>query len=126
MARKIEKVQKRALRLIPSLSGLNYQTKLKMTGLLSLSNRRKMFDLVEMYKRTKKGVVRYQTNYKNTRNAENRLLEVPKFRLDFFLFEMVRDRRVLCRVQLTRPPLTELNQCAFTSDSYLFYSAPDI
>ena len=79
---KIEKVQKRALRLIPSLSGLDYQTKLKMTGLLSLSNRRKMFDLVEMYKRTKKGVVRYQTNCKNTRNAENRLLEVPKFRLD--------------------------------------------
>ena len=44
----------------------------------------------------------------------------------FFLFEMVRDRRVLYRVQLTRPSLTELNQCAFTSDSYLFYSAPDI
>ena len=79
--KKIEKVQKRALRLIPSLSGLDYQTKLKMTGLLSLSNRRKMFDLVEMYKRTKKGVVRYQTNCKNTMNAENRLLEVPKFRL---------------------------------------------
>ena len=38
----------------------------------------------------------------------------------FFLFEMVRDRRVLYRVQLTRPPLTELNQCAFTSDSYYF------
>ena len=34
--------------------------------------------------------------------------------------------RVLYRVQLTRPPLTELNQCAFTSDSYLFYSPPDI
>ena len=34
---------------------------------------------------------------------------------------MVRDRRVLYRVQLTRPPLTELNQCAFTSDSYLMF-----
>ena len=44
----------------------------------------------------------------------------------FVLFEMERDRRVLYRVQLTRPPLTELNQCAFSSDSYLFYSAPDI
>ena len=39
----------------------------------------------------------------------------------FFLFEMVRDRRVLYKVQLTRPPLTELNQCAFTSDSYLMF-----
>ena len=79
---KLERVQKRALRLIPSLSGLDYQTKLEKTGLLSLCDRRKMFDLVEMYKRTKKGVVRYQINSKNTRSAENKLLEVPKFRLD--------------------------------------------
>ena len=41
-----------------------------------------MFDLVEMYKRNKRGVVRYQKNRKNTRSVENQLLEVPKFRLE--------------------------------------------
>ena len=44
----------------------------------------------------------------------------------FFCLRWFGPCRVLYRVQLTRPPLTELNQCAFTSDSYLFYSSPDI
>ena len=44
----------------------------------------------------------------------------------FFCLRWYGPRRVLYRVQLTRPPLTELNQCAFTSDSYLFYSPTDI
>ena len=30
----------------------------------------------------------------------------------FFLFEIVRDRRVQYSVQLTRPPHTELSQCS--------------
>ena len=79
---KLEKVQKRALRLIPSLNGLDYQEKLKETGLLTLSDRRKMFDLVEVYKRAKKGQVCYQNSSKTTRSVEHKLLVVPKFRLD--------------------------------------------
>ena len=79
---KLEKVQKRALRLIPSLNGLDYQEKLKVSGLLTLSDRRKMFDLVEVYKRAKKGQVCYQTSSKTTRSVEHKLLVVPKFRLD--------------------------------------------
>ena len=66
---------------------------------------------------------RIRTNIKLVKGFESIYMKWTFF---LFLFEMERDRRVLCRVQLTRPPLTELNQCAFSSDSYLFYSAPDI
>ena len=47
---KIENVQKRALRLIPSLNGKSYEQKLSSLNLLSLENRRIMFDLTQKYR----------------------------------------------------------------------------
>ena len=46
----IEKVQKRATRMISNLSGKDYSTRLKETQLMSLETRRLRADLIEVYK----------------------------------------------------------------------------
>ena len=46
----IEKVQERALKLIPSLDSLTYEEKLNELDLFKLSERRKRGDLISMYK----------------------------------------------------------------------------
>ena len=52
----IEKVQKRFLRLIPSLHGLNYDDKLKQCNLKTLACRRKNFDLLLAHNIIKQGL----------------------------------------------------------------------
>ena len=50
----------------------------------------------------------------------NKKIKIPAVRVECsFLFEMIRDRRTQYSVQLTQPPLTEIQQCAFVNDSYL-------
>ena len=44
----------------------------------------------------------------------------------FFVWDSTGLLSTIYSVQQTCPPLTEFNQCAFASDSYLFYSSPDI
>ena len=84
---KLERVQKRALRLIPSLQGLSYEEKLRRSGLLSLENRHLLLDLTEVYK------IMNQSNYsslplnvkaseRTTRSTSENLLGVPRCRLD--------------------------------------------
>ena len=47
---KIEQVQKRALRMIPSLKDRSYEQKLASLNLLTLENRRVLFDLTQKSK----------------------------------------------------------------------------
>ena len=47
---KLEKVQKRALRMIPELNGLSYEEKLQHLNLFSLSKRRLRGDMIETFK----------------------------------------------------------------------------
>ena len=46
----IEKVQRRMTKMIPSISALTYEERLKRTGLISLENRRLRADLLEVFK----------------------------------------------------------------------------
>ena len=46
----IEKVQRRVTKMIPSISALTYEERLKRTGLISLENRRLRADLLEVFK----------------------------------------------------------------------------
>jgi hypothetical protein len=50
---KMEKVQRRATRVIPELSGLSYDERLKECGLTSLEERRVRGDLIETFKLVK-------------------------------------------------------------------------
>ena len=45
----IEKVQRRVTKMIPSISALTYEERLKRTGLISLENRRLRADLLEVF-----------------------------------------------------------------------------
>ena len=84
MVQKIEQVQKRALRLIPSLNHLSYGDKLKNLGMLSLENRRVWFDLITKFKEESlaKDDTEIRTDQRMTRRQANNQLEKPKFRLD--------------------------------------------
>ena len=81
---KIEQVQKRALRMIPSLNGRSYEEKLTSINLLSLENRRLMFDLTQMFREEtdKKRTFPSEHCTRVTRSKTDRKLEKPKFRLD--------------------------------------------
>ena len=46
----IEQVQRRVTKMIPSISALTYEERLKRTGLISLENRRVRADLMEVFK----------------------------------------------------------------------------
>ena len=46
----IEKVQRRVTKIIPSISAITYEERLKRTGLISLENRRLRADLLEVFK----------------------------------------------------------------------------
>ena len=84
MVQKIEQIQKRALRLIPSLKHLSYADKLKSLGLLSLENRRVWFDLIIKFKEESltKNDSENNTDQRITRRQADNKLEKPKFRLD--------------------------------------------
>ena len=81
--KKLEQVQKRALRLIPSLKGKSYEEKLQCLNLLTLENRRKMFDLINKYKEEsmKDGKV-LDKSTRMTRSMADKQLEKPRFKLD--------------------------------------------
>ena len=81
--KKIEQVQKRALRLIPSLKGKSYEEKLKRLNMLTLENRRKIFDLINKFKeeRMKKEVVLLEKATKMTRSMADKHIEKSRFRL---------------------------------------------
>ena len=81
---KIEQVQKRALRMIPSLGGLTYMNKLKSLGMLSLENRRVLFDLTTMFTMQRDQIkAPDQSKIKiKTRSIQNEEITKPKFRLD--------------------------------------------
>ena len=84
----LEKVQKRALRLIPSLNGLSYEEKLQQMGMLSLQARREILDLVQLFK-MKSGLdclsfedyFEYCEHKTVTRSITNKNLKMPKSRL---------------------------------------------
>src|SRR5688572_32692297 len=62
---KLEKVQARATRLVYDCKNLNYENRLKYTGLLSLSDRRVRGDLIEVFKMIKGfSAVNYSTWFK--------------------------------------------------------------
>ena len=81
---KVEQIQKRALRMIPSLKGKSYEQKLKHLSMLSLENRRIMFDLINKFKEEseKKNVLSQGRSTTITRSKTDKQLEKPKFRLD--------------------------------------------
>ena len=81
---KVEQVQKRALRLIPSLNGRSYEQKLASLKLLSLENRRVMFDLTQKYKEesSKENAISPVKSTRQTRSRTDKKLEKPRFRLD--------------------------------------------
>ena len=81
---KIERVQKRAMKLIPSLRELSYEDKLNRVGLLTLENRRIMMDLISMYrnKSTLNTSEVLGPNNRVTRSHLNKEVEKPRFRLD--------------------------------------------
>ena len=79
---KIEKVQKRALKMIPSLGGLSYIDKLKSLQMLSLENRRILFDLSTMFSMQKDQISNPNQSGMKTRSIQNEELPKPKFRLD--------------------------------------------
>ena len=81
---KIERVQKRAMKLIPSLRGLSYKEKLNKVGLLTLENRRIMMDLISAYKNksTPNTCPVQGPNTRITRSHLNKEVEKPRFRLD--------------------------------------------
>ena len=45
-----EKLQRMVIKMIPSISALNYEDRMKRTGLITLEHRRLMADLLEVYK----------------------------------------------------------------------------
>ena len=49
----LERVQRRATKLIPSIRNLSYETRLKILGLTTLKERRKRGDLIQYYKISK-------------------------------------------------------------------------
>ena len=84
MKHPVEQIQKRALRMIPSLKGKSYEQKLKHLSMLSLENRRIMFDLINKFKEEseKKNVLSQGRSTTITRSKTDKQLEKPKFRLD--------------------------------------------
>ena len=46
----VEKVQRRATRMIPSLKGLSYEERLRALNLPSLEHRRRRGDMLQVYK----------------------------------------------------------------------------
>ena len=57
----IERVQRRATRLVPGLARLSYEERLKETGVYTLERRRLRGDMIEMFK-IMKGVDKTSTN----------------------------------------------------------------
>ena len=82
----IEKVQRRVTKMIPSISALTYEERLKRTGLISLENRRLRADLLEVFK-ILKGFVKVNPathfSMSDRRSRGHTLkLEKPRARLD--------------------------------------------
>ena len=82
----IEKVQERVTKMIPSISALTYEERLKRTGLISLENRRLRADLLEVFK-ILKGFVKVNPathfSMSDRRSRGHTLkLEKPRARLD--------------------------------------------
>ena len=82
----IEKVQRRVTKMIPSISALTYEERLKRTGLISLENRRLRADLLEVFK-ILKGFVKVDpaTHFSMTDRRSRGLtlkLEMPRSRLE--------------------------------------------
>jgi hypothetical protein len=87
----LERVQRRALRMITGFSHITYEERLKETGLLSLSDRRKMLDQLEVHKIVnsldcldKQKFFSFSSDIHdaNTRHAGNEKLAVLRTRLD--------------------------------------------
>ena len=82
----IEKVQRRVTKMIPSISALKYEERLKRTGLISLENRRLRADLLEVFK-ILKGLVKVDPathfSMSDRRSRGHTLkLEKPRARLE--------------------------------------------
>ena len=82
----IEKVQRRVTKMIPSISALTYEERLKRTGLISLENRRLRADLLEVFK-ILKGLVKVDPathfSMSDRRSRGHTLkLEKPRARLE--------------------------------------------
>ena len=82
----IEKVQRIVTKMIPSISALTYEERLKRTGLISLENRRLRADLLEVFK-ILKGYVKVDPathfSMSDRRSRRYRLkLEKPRARLE--------------------------------------------
>ena len=75
----IEKVQRRVTKMIPSISALTYEERLKRTGLISLENRRLRADLLEVFK-ILKGFVKVDPATQYERQTIK--LEKPRARLE--------------------------------------------
>ena len=70
--------------MIPSLKGKSYEQKLKHLNMLSLENRRVMFDLINKFKdeNEKKNLPSQERSTRITRSKTDKQLEKPKFKLD--------------------------------------------
>ena len=82
----IAKVQRRVTKMIPSISALTYEERMKRTGLISLENRRLRTDLLEVFK-IMKGFVKVNPaahfSMIDRRSRGHTLkLEMPRARLD--------------------------------------------
>lgn len=69
----LEKVQRRATRMIKECKGLGYEERLKITGLTSLENRRDRGDMLEVYKTlTGKNKIDYKKLFRLSENSVTR------------------------------------------------------
>jgi len=85
----IERIQRRATRMIPGIGTLEYEDRLKVCNMTTLEQRRRRGDMIEVYKLineftsgVNKDFLCFTSQHHNFRSVENKFLVSEKCRLD--------------------------------------------